>query len=49
MDVGRNLVSSLDEIEVVVVGVEESHWRHLMVVYVGVDGFDQHHWTCVDG
>ena len=35
---GRNLVSPSDEIEVVVVGVEESRWRRLMVVDAGVDG-----------
>ena len=40
---GRSLVSSLDEIEVVVVGADESHWRRLMVTgggVVDVDGCD---------
>ena len=38
---GRNLVSSLDEIEAVVVGVEESRWRRSTVVDAGVDGVER--------
>ena len=37
---GRNPVSSLDEIKLVGVDVEESRWRRLRVVVVSFDGFD---------
>ena len=47
----RSLVSSLDKTEVVLVGVGESRWRHLMVlaVFEIVEIDEKHHWTCVDG
>ena len=41
---GRTFVLSLDEIKVVVVGVEESRWRCLMGA-----GVEKHHWTHVGG
>ena len=44
---GKSLVSSLGEIEVCVVDVEESRWRHLMVMGAGVDGDEKRRWTRV--
>ena len=46
---GRSLVSSLDEIEVVVVMGVESRWRHWMplaAVDVGDGGSEKRRWMC---
>ena len=52
VDGGKNLILSLDEIEVVVVVVGvESRWQRLMalaVVDVGGGGGEKRRWTCID-